>query len=687
MSKFSVPDPDAQNQNQDQEVQQQAQPTTSKFAVPVPDAAGEEQAVSQEQFQPASNFNAESGGYTQEVQKSTDDFMAKVDIFNRQFERMALGTMQFFTPDNSTVGQAVENVRKEGTGDVVVGEQGYQDAWENLKDPMTGEYDQGAYTAQGLGLLGSNIAYGSLLQGAGSAIGKGIGMMGGAGANVVSKAGEFSASHPVISKMINGAAIGGTMTGMEDADTSGEKLTKMGIGAFLGGSIPALVKGTSKVGEWLTPNKSQSGFLKSVFSPKKAALSDTVENIKSQFNNNIDDTITAVEKAQASMKKSGIHQTPGEVFDGAKIEEVSGIRPTQEQKNLFIKPNYFTQQNKVKGKLYEIVNKMAPDDVVSNGKVAIKKTSEEYIDASGKIVNKPTINNIETKTPSTIVGTDGKPITESIKVTQEEYIPKIIKENKILSDKYTEVLNGKSPEYQNLPNTSIAKFHKIKDSIDDDLIRSNKNSSGVVEKPLDLDTKLALKHARKILTEQVLSKSENYKVAMKNLQAKAIKDTYQNIVGRKAMKGKNIGVDEIQGALLNKGITHDQFIRDIVKTGGDVEDAKAVIDAIYNLSKSPQKVIVNKPISSDSNFQSIYSKSTAVVQQASGKITDSGYTKAMIELSLDPEWASKVINVLKTQKGPKQHDMLMLIVKDVLKKSVQPAPSRVGAKIYENTNK
>lgn len=643
---------DQQAPQEEQVVQQsteQVSPSNNPFMLEEDQSSAQpmaqEQAVQPRNYQvPTGQDWTNAGGQvipSANSQKS-NWFLDMVENFNRPFGSMAEGVMDLGASMSSNLGggEEMQNFRQD------LGQ------YSQNMNQSTQEAADRSPTASLVGNILGNI---------------------GVGATYGGPAISSAASIPL--KMAAGAASG---AGLGFADYAPDMLGRIdkGIaGGIIGGTIPVAIGLIKGAGKMLTPGHSESGFLKATFRPEKAATEDLASTIKSEFNST-DDAIKSVQSAQELMKKSGNKFTPGEVFpDTAGIDE-SVISPSKVQKNKQINPHFFSQQSKAQDDLFGTISKMSAPGSKDKAVNLLKNLEKEFFDESGKIVDSPTKSTKIVNQSTGLLDDFGNPISKQ--VNQESLsIPNVIKQNDILSKKYTEVLNAKSDEWKDLPPTSLAKFHKIKELIDEDLIASNPNKLGIVERSISKDDKLALKSARKQITKE-LAKSPNYRQAMKLYSNLKIQQNYENVIGIKATKAGNISTIELRQALLNKGNNRKQFINDVIKTGGDPEKAEAVIDAIDMLSKSPLERVVKQSVKTDPSHQYLGGRIAAIGQSVIDKMVSGAYTKAAIKLALDPSWTDKVIDVLQKQKGKEQLESLAGIMKPFYQQFYNEAKSQIG---------
>ncbi len=590
-------------------------------------------------FRPAGQINTSPNGYGSSVSNTANKFMAGVDLFNRQFEKMALGTMEAF-------GSKRASELKQTGGTFNVGQQGEAKAWDTFKDPMTGKYDDAAYMASGAGTVGSALAYGSTL-------GAGAGWAARGVSKLLPEMGKsiatFEAGHPIISNIGKGTALGSTMAGMDEADNMSQRGQKAAIGGLLGGAVPAVMGIAKGVGNAITGDIGHTGFLSRTMQPMQSAKIDLAERIKSGTGS-VDEALGALDNAKQLMKDTGVNISPGEAFPNTAGVAEKVLKVSDKEKDALVAPRYFSEQKAALGKFNDIVEKMSPADANATKDTLFKSMQNEFVDSTGKIGDDATL----------------------------AAVPEIITNNPILTDKYTQVLGAQSEAWKSLPKNSIAQLHKVKELIDDDLYKSMPNKAGIVEKSLSTDEQLALKESRKSITG-ILNQSPTYQAAMQVSQNQAIQKTYKNIMDAPKMPNmeNDKTVQNMYESLFpeaKRNAAKDQFLKDVITTGGDPEQAQQVLNLLTKVNKSPLKNIVNVKSSGAANSR-VYGVADTIAT-AIQKKTNGAYYKAVLDLTLSNNWADEVMSVLKAPAKSQVGQM-----GDLLMKAMRNTLGQVGAAV------
>lgn len=538
-------------------------------------------------------------------------FMDKVEIMNRGFQRTALGGLQLINRGlRETVGRLSPALTEDSrafdqqlAASNQRGEQRYQEAYARTPSPITSM--AGQLGGSIIGTVPATIAGGP---GAAAAVGRGV--------------------------------ASGALAGLEDYSASdSERLTKTAVGGLAGGALTGAAVGISALGKTLFPSIGVSSFVQKVFSPKKAAIQDIAGNIKADAGNDAAAALAKVNRVRAE----GIQgRTPGEAIPGpiTRAHELSAVADDIDK--AAVAKVATTSQNYGKKEIYKAIANMATPQTKALQKDSFKAMAQEYIDNSGKLTTAaPTIEK------RSVLGEVGG---------TEKYIPDVIKSNKILSQKYNNVMNAESSAVRNLPDNSVAKLHKIKDAIDADLYNAEPNKAGVIAKVISPDKKNALIEAKSQLTS-LLEQSPSYNAAMAATQKIKTQEWYEAAIRGKAVKagqGGKLSVDELHQALFNSTAQKQKFIKDVAATGGDPEQAQKVLQLSDSLRQSPLMRVM-KRMNSGESVVSVYGRDAGMIQNLVSKLTLDKYRKALLDVTLSGDkWADDISKVLSAKEGASQ---------------------------------
>lgn len=562
--------------------------------------------------------------------QSSSGFMDKVEIMNRGFQRVALGGLQLLNRGvRETAGRFSDSINQDSLAlDRRIdasnqrGEQRYQDAY--ARTP--------SLTADIIGKVGGAVLGTAPLMGSGggalATIGRGI--------------------------------AGGVLGGAEDYSANDkERMGKMAMGGALGGALSGAAVGISAAGQSLFPSIGTSSFVKKMFQPKAAAIQDRASDIVTDAGDDVGAALAKVRKVQA---EGTMGRTPGEAIPGVvtRAHELSSVADDIDK--AAVSKVAQASQNYGKKEIYSAIARMATPKVKTLQNDSFKAMEEEFVSPEGVLSNTPSKVAVEKTSP--IVSSSGAPI-KTLEMT-DKYIPEIIKDDKILTSNFKKVMAAQSEKWNNLPSNSVAKLHKVKDLIDDELYKAEPNKAGVITKEISPDRENALIEAKNKLT-RTLEQSPSYNAAMAATQKIKTQEWYEAAVRSKAVKagqGGKLSVDELHQALFNTTAQKQKFIRDVAATGGNPEQAQKVLQLSDSLRQSPTMRIL-KRMNDGESIVAVYGKDVGVIQKFISKLTVDKYRKALLDVTLSgDQWADDIAKVLST-KGeiPKAKEFYKMILK------------------------
>ena len=560
----------------------------------------------------------------------------KLDIFNRGFERMALGGLQLLNRGIRETAGRLPLVGNAIVQDSLAldqqlaasnqrGEQRYNEAYARTPSPLTS-------------------------------------LAGSIGGSVVATAPLIAASSPTALGTIGIGAAGGAAAGFMDYSAADkERVTKAALGGAFGGIATGAFLGASSLVRSIGGDKGTSSAIEKMFKPKEAAVKDIAASIKTDAG---DDAAAALAKVKDIQAEGTMGRTPGEAIPGTvtRANELSIIANDAEKAQ--VSKVAQTSQNYVKKQIYDSIDKMAPPEVKGIQKQAFANMEKEFIDTTGKL-------------------TDAPPATADAAT-----VPEFIKNNTTLMEKYVDVVKAKSETWKNLPEGSVAKLHKIKDLIDDDLYKAEPNAAGIITKELSPDKKLALEEA-KAQIEPILKQSSSYVEAMAATQKLKLKDYYSQLISKKdpkAGQGGELSVDELYQALFKGTGRKQMFLRDVASTGGDPVQAEKMLGLVDSLRQSPLMRVL-KRVNSGESVSAVYGKDVGAIQRIVSKLTMNQYRKALLDVTLSGDkWADDVARVLEAPTGVPQTTAFFKLIGEVAGKSAVNAASAGLGKQVERRN-
>lgn len=557
-------------------------------------------------------------------------FMDGVDLFNRQFEKPALGIMQMVLP--KSMQPAVEQERAASKGREL-------NAWEGFKNP-NGGYTKGGYIATGLGMLGSGASYMNLLGALGVGTGASLGFKGAEG---IAKAAQIAEAHPVLaslasSNVAKGAAYGAELGAIDEADSGGERATKAIAGGILGAAIPAAIAGGKAVLGVGKDASTVSTLGEKIFSPSSAALKDKAFQVETALGATegqpVTNAATKIQEAVAPGQALGMEGlTPGQVLSGygtnaLRKDEIAALSNAGIDERRAMQWAEGQNNTKLKSYITDTIKNMAPEETVKAKDVLYSQLDKLSINktTADDLMKNPIIN-------KAIAGLDESGATV-----------------------------GKSDAtFASLPNNSVTKLDYTKQIIDSKLW-NDKHSIDSANK-LSPDVKNGLLNARaKIVNAIDEEHGTIYTPAREAAQKIAIQQNYTDLLAK--VKGSESipdgafnlvdDVNKTHSVLFGNADKQAAFLKDVASTGGDVKQAANIMKVSGQLSNSTIEKVLNK---SGQSMQDLLSSGNAsgLFQKALVKLTQSGYDDALIKLTLSgKQWQKDITHVLAKKAGSEE---------------------------------
>jgi hypothetical protein len=555
-------------------------------------------------------------------QSVPSSFMDKVDIFNRGFERYALGGLQMLN-GIPVLGRALPTDEQLAAKNAQ-SEANYQQAYARTPSPVV----------DFIGRTGGAIAASAPAAMATTTAGP---------AGLVGFAGQGAAT--------------GAMSGIMDySEDTSDRMMKGAIGGALGGTVGAAAYGTGALLKSILPNIGASSFVKKFFQPKAAAADDIASAIKTDYAGNVPAALDDIAKAPAGA-------TPGEALGrgasqvGVLRNQEAAISVSPEAKQA-VAENIIPRANEAKKGIYEAIGRMGTPKVKQAKTDAFTAMNDEFITPDGGLVK-------------------GQPVSTN-------YVPEFIKENPILSSKYDEVANAQSQAYSSLPNNSVAKLHKVEESIKMDLYNAKPNpKTGNIVKPLAPDEQQALIEAKNII-RPVLEQSDEFNKAMAATSSLKKHDYYQELIKTKkadaGAKG-SLSLDQVFDTVMPQKMRQQQFIKDVISTGGDPSEIGQLVNIADSLRKAPLWETLK---GTKAGGGSAMTANMSMVKQFVSNLTMDRYYKAMLDITLSGDkWRPQISQILQAGSGQTQQMEFLGLLQEAAKQLPRGAVNAVGVEVAE----
>lgn len=572
--------------------------------------------------EPANPFAAKMAPVPMAEQETSvpSSFMDKVDIFNRGFERYALGGLQMLN-NVPVLGRALPTDEQLAAKNAQ-SEANYQQAYARTPSPVVDFLGRtgGAITAATPAAMATTTA---------------------GPAGLVGAVGQGAAT--------------GAMSGLMDySENTSDRLEKGLIGGAVGGAFGAAAFGAGQLFQAISPKIGASSFVKKFFQPKAAAVDDIASAIKTDYAGNIPRALDDIANAPAGA-------TPGEAL-GKGASQVGVLRnqeasiPLDASAKQSVSENIIPRVNDAKKGIYEAIGRMGTPKVKQAKSDAFAAMNDEFISPDGSLVK-------------------GAPVSTN-------YVPEFIKENPILSTKYAEVANAQSKAISSLPDNSVAKLHQVEASIKMDLFNAVPNpKTGIALKALEPDEKMALIEAQRAI-RPILEQSDEYSKAMAASSSLEKHNYYQELIKTKkadaGAKG-SLSLDQVFDTVIPQKMRQQQFIKAVTDTGGDPTAVRQLVDIADSLRKAPLwETLKGNKIGG----QGLNGGNVSMIKQFVSDLTMDRYYKAMLDITLSGDkWKPMISEVLKAESEQAQQIGFLSLLKEAVKQSPRGAVNAIGVDI------
>jgi len=575
-------------------------------------------APSQQQDLHVNNLTGETVDFnnpwaTKEQTTMGQTFNDKLDIFNRGFERYALGGLQKL--NNIPILDKVLPSDEQLTQQQVTSEANYQQAYKRTPSPFTSLIGE---------IGGATIA----------------------GAPAVMA--TTTAGPMTLLNAVGQGAASGFMSGATDySDSAKESLYKGFTSGILGAATTAVAGVIGSILREFTPEIGVSSYIKKLWNPKGAATEDLAHATMLDNANNPTAALSALDDVQ----KPGVPKnlTPGEAMGAGqsqvgKVRQMEGGIALNEADKLPISQNLIPKVNEVKQKIYNTIDNMTTPETQATKDNAFKAMESQYIGPKGEFL------------PEAPASTN--------------YVPDVIKSNKLLSEKYDEVINSTAPEFSGMPNGSVAQLHKVEQLIKEDLYKSQPNPiTGQITKDLSATQKAELLNAKKQL-RPILEQSSAYNEAMVASKKIKTQEYYQELLGKakpKAGMQGDLTLEQTMDKISPQDLLSNKFLNDVTKTGGDPQQAAELLKVADSLRKAPLWDVLKN---SKTDALKYKGRELGIVQEFIAKMTLNRYYKALLDVTMSGtnKWAPEIANVIKQKAGSEaQHFRFLQLLNKAMK--------------------
>lgn len=300
----------------------------------------------QTQQQGTSNYGAVASAPVQQDAETSGSWSDRLTIFNRGFERYAIGALRLLHPAGFS-DEALSAYDKKSEAE-------YQQAYQRTPSPATDFLGKagGAITASAPAVMAATTAGPATV------------------ANLIGQ----------------GAAAGFASGAIENADSYKERLTKGVIGGVLGGALPAAGHIAGSTLETLLPNNTISPFIKKFLFPEAAAKQDIAHAITLDTGN---DQGAALDKINTVIKSGTQGRTPGEMLSTGPDSVIrnleSDVKLDAGDKGV-VANSIVNRANQTKQQILDTVQSMNTPTLQNTEASGYKKMESEFIGQDNKLI-------------------------------------------------------------------------------------------------------------------------------------------------------------------------------------------------------------------------------------------------------------------------------------------------------------
>lgn len=560
---------------------------------------------------------------TQEPEPSTlskvgQTMMDSIDGFNRQFSKITEGVLKMGTSAGAAVG-----VPGFSTLDKAVDQ-----TWQQHQNEYQAAGERSP-VATGIGsvagMLGSAVAFGGPTTGA-------------------------AASLPA--KMLASGASSAGLAAAEYAPDMGTRFERGMSGAVLGAGMTGALSVAGSLMSALATKPGVSSYITQILNPGKAAEQDLAFNVKAALNS----------KAGATLSASQIGSQLDDAVKAADDLGIQNLSPAQAVGGL-------------NSRLAAKEGSMVLDDA----EAAVVGQSVGASTGIAKSRLKEAIDNIA---PAGTQEVKDKLYAGLASSQLDDSVAANLMQNPEIAKRLELINKSGSSEFRGMPDNSLLKMDKVKDSLDDKLF--NDSYALDVSNKMDPNIRAGLEETRKTLVDTLDSINPDYAAARQEAQKLILKDRYTEMLNKLPKKdGAEGSFDAVRDKLFGTPEKEQLFLKNIEMTGGNVEQAQQIIKVADQLYKNVLSKTTRRAGPSDGEYLQAVGGNLGMVQKMVNSIKGDKYQKAVLDLTIGgtQNWVGKVKNILSKEAGKSQE---LELLKTMAGEEAKQAPVRAAAVMGAN---
>tara|TARA_R110002126_G_C10468761_1_gene500892 strand:+ start:260 stop:2242 length:1983 start_codon:yes stop_codon:yes gene_type:complete len=435
------------------------------------------------------------------------------------------------------------------------------------------------------------------------------------------------------------------ISGAQSEVLGDDMLTGAAIGGAAATAFPAagkLLQGADRLVGAVLPTGRLSSYVASIFQPKQLAKKELAKQVSRQISGA--DDLTDMQIAAKLRKTQGVKEaTPAQLLGGEDLVSKQNTMVVDEGAKKALMQKNAVQIKTATTQLRESLDNITPEGLEETTAKASKlfaMADKHFADPANKVRPK---------------------VTEAIT------------NNKALTDIALKLNKQQQGEAVNLGNESFGMIQAIKAKIDDKIFTGVHAPVG--SKKPDKNIIRGLRDAREVLMAP-LRKDKTLMEALETSQKVIVRNNWETKLSEamEVVPTGQGGLKQINNHLFGGGPKQSlakktEFLEDVYKTGGDVEQAKKVIRTLKQFTEAPLTKLAGS--AAEPTVDTALTGGTkAIVQRFASHDGLSEYKQAVLDLMLSgPKWKKQITKFLETPEGsPERSAGIVRLLKLVLSK-------------------
>lgn len=407
------------------------------------------------------------------------------------------------------------------------------------------------------------------------------------------------AGRGLVGQMVGGTLMGAGMGVLDYSATGEETAMKAGLGAVAGAAAPVVAKGVGKVAEFLRPTKT---------------VADDVAGLAGQ---QVAGNVDEIAQSTAAANKIGVQLTPAEAIGGEALRAKEVGIPVNEAAKKEIMGVVIPRERKLQKLISESIDNFTP-----KGRAKTQETVEELYKSFDNIDIDPTDVSM-------------------------------LKNDVILRGRLGKLNNPEFSKYGNISDTNLGKLNALKKNIDSELF--NDTFYMVDPSKKMSETEKEVLHSAKDKLLSVLDKTSSYKKARGLAQQLEIQNRYIKLIDKipQLAGTKAPTVDQLTSKLFDTAEKRAYFLKDVLDTGGNVDNVEALVKVVNQIKGSPLKQLLRSS-TGGVTASGLPTSTASLIDKMANATLNKFYNDAVLKLMLGGNrWADQLSQIVASE-SPKK---------------------------------